>query len=461
LPHHFRAGFTGIFFCRFFAGRRLSETKRLLALTVAAALLLSGCSILSGDASSLMSPPKLTSEQLAIEKALDGCVGHDKYTLKYSREGDYRSAFILHNLDADQELEAVALYCPNGESAGTHLMILKKTSGKWRKACDFSSSGSDVDKIEFGDYVGAGHDDIAVAWTELTSTNLGLSVYDISGKKQSVAGTFAAMKTVDTSGSGKSEILLLSLDKQSHEASASLYAGRAGALVKTGSAELDPTVGSYAGIYQTKADGKTVVFVDAYKGQHGMVTEVIDFSDGALKCPSIDPMTGTVRAQFTRATPTSCRDINMDGVYEIPQSEELPGYGDRASYADKLWLYKWYTYSQDKLGAQVCTCVINSSEGYYFIFPQKWAAGGVTVDNAAGDNAWTFRLWDGGKMKNILFTISVCSADDWNSRTQTARSSIEVLENQGDVYTAILGNRITDGRYLDISDIRQNLRMIS
>jgi hypothetical protein len=434
--------------------------KRAVAAALAAMLLLTGCSSISGDVSDLMTPPKLTAEQQAIEKALDGYVGYGKYTLQYPREGDYRSAFILHNLDTDSEQEAVALYTLGSESAGTHIMVLKKSGGKWQKQSEISSSGSEVDKIDFGDYYGEGHDQFAVAWTELSSTNLGVSIYDAAGNRHAIKGTFTQMKTVDLDGDGKSDLLMLRLDRTARTAAATLYACRDGAMVPVSSAKLDSTVSSYANIYATKVDGTNAVFIDGYKGQHGMVTEILMWSGGKMYSPSLDSATDTVKPEFTRRVTVPCRDIDGNGSLEIPEATELPGYTDISDYDKKLWLVSWQPFSAGTLGKSVRTCVINSSESYYFICPDKWN-GSVTVDNSLGNNIWSFRLWDGGKMTDTLFTISTFTGSDWeNSKNISSPNVYELQENNGIVYVVSVNPKLSaDAHYLDLAGIRQNFRI--
>ena len=434
--------------------------KRVIAAAIAVLMLLTGCSSVSGDVSDLMTPPKLTAEQQAIEKALDGYLGYNKYTLQYPREGDYRSAFILHNLDADSEQEAVAFYSLSSESAGTHIMILKKIRGKWQRKSEISNSGSEVDKIDFGDYYGRGYDEFAVAWTELSSTNLGVSIYDLNGNKHSIKGTFTQMKTVDLDGDNKSDLIMLRLDRTVRTATATLFACRNDAMVPVSSTYLDSTVSSYAAIYATKTDGKNSVYIDGNKGQHGMETEVLTWANGKISSPSFDASTGTVKPEFIRDVTVPCRDIDGNGSLDIPSATVLPGYSDKTDYDKKLWLINWLPFSAGSLGRSVRSCVINSSEGYYFIYPDKWG-GAVTVDNAIGDNSWSFRLWDGSKMTDTLFSISTYTGSDWeNSKNLASPNVFELMENNGVVYVATINPKLaSDSHYLDLAAIKQNFRL--
>ena len=76
----------------------------LAALLAAATLLLAGCSM---DVDAYLIPPKLQGEEQQIQQALDefiqtryGKGASTNYTLKYTKGGEYTSAFILTDLNS-------------------------------------------------------------------------------------------------------------------------------------------------------------------------------------------------------------------------------------------------------------------------------------------------------------------------------------------------------------------------
>jgi hypothetical protein len=427
----------------------------------------SGCQPIKGDVSDFMSPPKLTAEQQSIENALNLILGTGKFQLKYPIKGDYRSAFILHNLDSDSGDEAIAFYCPITDNAGTHVMILKKIKNKWQKVNDFNGNGNDVDEIAFGNFYGNGYDNIAIAWTQLTGTDLGLSVYSISGIKYTCVNAFTNMKIVNLNGDNMQDVLLLKLDQ-----TASLISDKDGVLTEIGTAPMDAKVSSYAGIYPTKVDNQNAVLVDGYKGQHGMVTELLTWGNGTLKSPFLDKNQITFTTML-RDVPITCENFFNDGQYEIPSAVELPGYGSITDFSKKLWLVSWSEVSNGALSTPPkFSCVMNNNEGYYFIVPQKWETNGkistdnisVTVDNSTGDNRWDFNVWDGSKMTHLLFSIVVYTESDWNGNHASGSNlsnTYEIADNNGLVFAAALNPKTSsDPKYLDIGSIKSNFKLI-
>ena len=429
-------------------------------------LTLTSCNVATGDITNLMSPPKLTVEQQAIIATLNSnAVGGKNPTLKYPLGGDYRSSFILHNLDGSSEEEALAFYRPENEKAGTHVMILKKISGKWKKTADISGDGSEVDRIDFGDFDGNGSDEIAIGWTLFTGTDLGLGVYSSNGSKFNKINTgFTTMKTVDMDGDGKKDILLIKLDTAAKNATASLISYKDGRLSEIAHAPLDSTVSTYAGIYATKADNRNVVLIDGYKGAHLMVTELVDFKNGLLLTP-FDDVNKKIVTATQRDVNIACSDIDNDGIIEVPSAVELPGYANinETEYDKKLWLVSWNTVANDTL-IHKFSCVINNAAGYYFTYPDKWEQK-VTVDRTLGDNDWSFRVWDSSlkKMGNVIFNIYGYSKSEWDKiQIKTPKNLFELDENNGMVYVVQFTDKQvnTEPYNLDISEIRKCFKLL-
>ena len=64
-------------------------------------LLLSACVSFQLNVTDLMQSPKLTEDQTEIYEALTTAAGVSDVQLKYPKRGNYRSSFVLFDLDAD------------------------------------------------------------------------------------------------------------------------------------------------------------------------------------------------------------------------------------------------------------------------------------------------------------------------------------------------------------------------
>ena len=89
---------------------------------------MTGCSALNFSVEGLINAPKLTSEQSEIHQALIESVGSN-ITLKYPKNGEYRSAYVIANIDDEPTDEAMVFYeyTSNGsEEDGLRVNILDK-----------------------------------------------------------------------------------------------------------------------------------------------------------------------------------------------------------------------------------------------------------------------------------------------------------------------------------------------
>lgn len=450
----------------------MKRNFKILNLVLVLILLLSfsGCNFASVDITDLIRPPKLTGEQQDLQAALEKQIG-TKYLLKYPLGGQnqYRTAFILHDIDGDGQDEAFALYCPQGENAGTHIMVFKKSQGEWKKLCDISGDGNEVESIDFGDYYGDGKDSLTVGWTLVSDSDYGLGVYNIGvgkyGYTKVYSDSFTDMAIVNIDNNKTDDMLLFNLDPGTQSSKARLITYNKGRLHEVSHAILDSTVSSYAGVYITNIGGNSKgVLLDGYKGAHSMVTELITWKNGALYTPYYDKTQNAVTSTLRNVT-IKCTDIDNDGVYEIPFPVEMPGYEDKP-YDSKIWLVRWYPTDGSSIIDEKkfkFSCVMNFSEGYYFITPPSWNKN-VTVENNTATHTWIFRQWNQTtlKMGRELFEIRVYTQAQWIKLKD--KSQLEILDQINDnVFVVKIANKMgqNDTLYQSFSEIQKGFRLIS
>lgn len=437
-----------------------------LYIVIAAAVLLSfvisGCAVIPADISELEKPPRLTGEQQAIENALESREG-SKITLKYPLSGDYRSAFVLKDLNHDGKKEAVAFYCQSNGAAGPHIALLSQEGGKWKFDTDIGSDGSEIDCVSFGDFEGKGSDDIAVGWRSFNSTDLNLMVYSKNSKgsyDKNNLGTFTKMETLDMDGDGRPDILTLKLDSNQNLAYASLISFKNGKLGRVARAPLDSTVTSYAGVYVTKIDSKTNgVLVDGSKSAENMITELIYYKNGRLLAPFYDPASHTVNITLRKAS-YECMDINGDGIVDIPVLKSLP-YKPDSKDDNGVYLVAWSDFDGKSSLTPKLSAIMNYSENYYFIYPDKWGSN-VTVDNRSGNNLWEFCEWDfqKGDYGKVLFSIIVYKENDWENIPDKS-NLFKLADKNGAVYAVRMpSQRTNDGFTLTVDEIKKDFTLL-
>lgn len=329
--------------------------RRLTLIGIAVLLLLSAFLVLMTRMHSpeeALAPPNPDGELRQLQQAFESAVGSGtEYKLQYPDEGDYRSAYVLYDLDGDEEYESLVFYTKAGDENNVRVHLLDQQDGRWVSLLDEKGYGSKIDSVSFSDLDGDETAEVFLTWslagTESTRT-LTVHSVDLKTSGKSSAKTLAtmpckAMHVSDLDNDGNNELLVLW-----SEATAKVQHNRAqlmklsgGKLSAYGAAvELDREASLYDSI--VRQEGKTpLVFVDARRGDGSMLTEVLwwDGVNKALRAPFTED--GSLNTVTERASDLLTSDIDEDGIYEIPVAYRGNGTDTAKSQEELLPLTAW------------------------------------------------------------------------------------------------------------------------
>lgn len=93
----------------------------------------------------------------------------------------------------------------------------------------------------------------------------------------------------------------------------------------------------------------------------------------------------------------TAKDINNDGILELPDPYALPDSGS-TSIAVNFWAIRWRQYDINGNSHPVFTTYYNDQDGWYFILPEAWD-GKITLSRndvaGGGERAVIFSYWEG------------------------------------------------------------------
>ena len=439
--------------------------------------LLCGCSgTFMGNDRQLMRPPYPAGEEKNIQEELIKQLGN--VTLKYPKSGAYRSAILRTRLTRDNEHEKddALVFYREKESEPISLAILNRTEKGWRLTATKKSEGGEVDRVMFGDIDNDGVNEIIVGWT-MYSTGLNIiSAYSFDGSRimpievrefseaeaTNVSVAYTDMQIGDFDNDDCDEIIASYLNLSEVTATAKLIEFHHGvdnsnAMSVTDTAPLDGHVLSYADAKVAKLTDDNIIGVvlDGNKDNSTMITEYVywDMISGDLKTPFYNEdektVTDTVRNLYTTA-----RDIDSDGVMEIPVTSFLPGY-DQASY-NPVYLTSWYSVDFEAEGCSFISrkkTVINPADNYSVTWLSSWNDR-VTCRIDPNNHILYFYRYRKDKFafSDEIFRIKVYSTDEWDNALSSANESgstpvYSVLAKDGDnLYVALfaLGQDFVD-----------------
>lgn len=457
---------------------------------------LCGCATSGINDSELMKPPKSTGEKAAIQEIIENNAGGD-YTLKYPQIGDYRSAIITEDLNYDGTEEAIALYRSASEVSSVNILFIKEVDNELKAIGTFKNNNSDVDRIYIDDIDGDGLKEVIVGWSSFISGANQVTYYKISANKVDehvIKDTYSDMVFCDVTNDNTKDLILLSTvteDKKS--ANAKLYSARTERDFKfTDMVEMNSKVTKYVKVQSGKVTEEVNgIFVDSSTANNGeLLTEVIYYDKGKneLKNPLNEVFDNDVVNVTTRKTSTNCRDIDNDGIVEIPVIKKI-----NSSYKEENGTLCPYTLWQ-KINpgngtlSDVCVSVTSYSDGYYFVLPKSWNDKTLAVSNTinrtvqfysikrdvnekdnrikkddVSDSSAEQEILNSNLLPDKLYlTFKVFTEKDWaNEESAKISEGYTVLmKNLGLVYTVKLEDDIPNSDKVDFEQIYESFHLI-
>lgn len=345
------------------------------------AVLLLGCTGCSMDVDSFLKPPLAQGEQQQIQTALETYIRDSgfsavRYTLHYPSEGEYTSAFVVCGADGRPVQEnggtatqAVAFYSLPSAPEETHINLLYRDAEEWVSVSDLTGFGSDILQVAFGDLDGDGVAELLTGWNTYNSRDHRLVVLSAAGETLRVLSDdrlYTQLYAGDLTANERDDLLLLR-SGSANTASAELLTLEENEFRSLGKAPLDGYIQQFGSMQLCKLSrAYRGLYVDAVKSGGVMITELLYYDGGQLCAPFYDPETNSNTATARRSG-LAARDINGDGLVEIPAGTLLPGYeeGTEQSLPSYAWLTVWRAWDV-VAGAwrESLYTVINTADGY-------------------------------------------------------------------------------------------------
>lgn len=372
------------------------KLKKILIIPVCLlCMALCGCS-LSASMENMLAPPKLSEEQNEIYQELINSVGKN-VKLKYPRNGDYRSAFVIKNIDDEPGDEALVFYeskdIRSGESA-LRIKFLDKSSGKWETVYDLACPGNEVDSIVFAD-LGSdtpntvsdsgetsnlsdrGASEIILSCTLLNQSEKAMLVLKYKDRRpvELLSSTYSCMSIADLNKDNQNELVIVSVNKEMQAASASMYTDSGDGLELLSNTPLYGGAADYIRVTEGRLDENTpALFLDYSKGGGQSGTDVLYCYGSRLFCPNSignNPAGGLISRQVNDyMAEIYSFDIDKDGFVEIPSTTPLPGY-ETLTKPEQLCAVQWYTIQNDNFTLK-SNSYFSGKYRFALLFPNRW-----------------------------------------------------------------------------------------
>lgn len=356
-----------------------------------------GCSSANFTIEGLLAAPKLTEEQSQIHEALISAVGRN-VTLKYPRNGAYRSAYVIADLDDEPTDEALVFYEYSGsENEGIRVNLLdKKEDGTWYSVKEIAGAGSEIDKVIISSM--GGERDILVGYQNMAGDNT-LEIYTFNkGSFQRIGtDTYSLLEAVDINSDSSDELITVQKPQNTENAAAAAKAYllhvENGKITKDDGIDMCAGTQSYLQAYSGRlAGGGNAVYIDEQDTDGQLRTEIIFYRYSGLQNP-VAQRSADMLSICTRPAGYYCSDVDGDGVYEIPTTKPMLGYEDAVS-EEQLLKTTWCQYKDFYELSPKITGYYSVADGYTLAFPPRWSEA-VTVKQDADTGEAVFYKYMG------------------------------------------------------------------
>ena len=454
----------------------MARRALLFTLAVLFCLCCPGCSFSGLDAQNLMAPPKSNADQQSIHQLLQG--DKTELTLVYPKNGEYRSAIIMHDFTGDGVKDALGFYAKEDRSVVVQFLV--KQDGHWETAATFENTSTQVDRVCFADLYGDGREDVLIGWGSTAGTTgrtAAVSAYLFSEGEitEYPLGTYGEMAVTDFDGDGVNEVFTIDkyLPPEGEEGEASPAMARVyrfvdGQVRAVASVEADNSITNYTALSFGKLSSQLPgVAVDGAKADGSMTTQLF-FFDGQGSLQNLPEGVNGENYQnpFSRPSTTSftCRDINEDGILEFPAVSLLPGISSDVTPDSTSYLVEWRTLDKNGDFRAVLYAMMNPRENYWFQVPM-WLRQQLSASNNTSTRTVTYTQvvdqeeGDQPLLGSPLFSIRVFTRSAWESRGQS--SGYQQLAAQGDLVYGIQSLTQDDSGQRVIDEVRENFRLLS
>lgn len=417
-------------------------------------LLFSGC--MSSNIDELLRLPQPSEEYLDLQDKIDEVIASGAvYSAPTS--GSYRQSVQLHDINGDGVSEALAFFNVSGEKP-LKIYVYRNFAGEFENVAVIDGDGTAIDSISYSDMDGDGWTEIIVGWKMGTDVQM-LNIYSLKGfTVSSVAATdYTEYIAADLTDDGSSEVMVIRHNRSEYSGSVTAYSMSSDGEIISSEARLSQGVENISKVTMGKLTVNTpALFVESVYDGTGLITDIFMGVDDRIANISADD-TG-VSSQTLRYYTVYCRDIDSDGVMEIPIPRTLPSQSG-TSYRS----LDWYNFSRKGTGELAMTTYHNYSDSWYLVIPDNWR-GEVTVrreDTAGGERAVVFSVWN-GEDQPVTDFLKIYALTGENRAVAATRGNRQVIRREDEViYAAEL---IADGEnwdfIVDYQYLKENLHLI-
>lgn len=407
------------------------DTMKKFRLLLAAGLLLLLTGCFSQSVEELYAPPRAPDDYLKLDNKINEVLNEGgEYAAPLT--GEYTQKVQLQDLDGDGVQEAIAFFRVSSSERPLKIYVYRQTGDNYEVAAIIEGEGSAINYVAYENLDNSPSKEIIVSWQMMSDQNHSLAAYSINNDHvlELMRTSYTNFQICDIDQDSQGEIVVVQTGVTEESNRVELYNYQDGMMELNSSAPLSrnvtglPDGGVKTGYLQ---DNIPAVFVSSTYGrsgtaqnytdisysESGQITDIFAWKDGRIQNITLDPDTGESDNTIRWYTAVTAKDINNDGILELPDPYALPD-PNSTSVAVNFWAIRWRQYDIDGKPHLVFTTYYNDRDGWYFILPDDWD-GKITITRSdvagGGERAVIFSYWTGSADVDpapflVIYTLS-------------------------------------------------------
>ncbi len=349
--------------------------KMILALGML--FVLSGCISQSGE--NMYALPQFPDKYLELQETITDVMKELGAEYAAPSSGSNVQTIQLQDLDGDGQREsAVAFFRVANAEKPLKLYVFKQSqfTSAYETAWVIEGEGTGIYSVAFEDLGGTKGKEIIVCWQISTKVQAltSYSLQDDGDVVELMRSGYTKNTVTDLDRDNDKEIVLVQMDAAEGNCRAELYNYDSGMMVLTSSVPLSLQLTEIKSIKTgSLTDLTPALFISSDFGENeGRVTDIISLQNGVLVNLTMDDATGmsinTIRYSSDFQDGNG-KDINSDGILELPITEMLPLVNGSTT---PLYLLHWAQYGEDGMPVHVYSTFHSYDDGWYLILPENW-----------------------------------------------------------------------------------------
>ncbi|MHA6482740.1 FG-GAP repeat domain-containing protein [Paenibacillus sp. strain BS8-2] len=373
-------------------GSMLRQT--LVLVLIAAVLVLAGCQYTAAPAD-LLRKPLISDEKVQLLEAVTKALPEFSI-LMLPHDSSDKEAIRLIDLDGDGKQEAVVTYY--NEYSSPEIMALRLTENGWRQWLLVQQPlAREMTWLSIEDLDGDGVKEMAVGWVGAFDSATMLEIYSFNSKTArndkgkltmipAASLPFSLADSADLDRDGERELAVVSGSISSGTTSElvvpifqlTLYVWEDGRLIPRSKVTLPEGVNLFERIQMGRISVRQQgIVLEGGTGAHSMLTYMYAWS--GLELTLVFPTEEQERQGLGfSGKPTRSRDMNGDGIIELPRITEAKGHED-VPYSDSLWLTEWLQWDGRNDMIRVSEQYVDENHGIRLDIPDSWS-GKLTLE---------------------------------------------------------------------------------